>query len=66
MSTVQEIEAAIVNLPESEFWKIADRVMALREEAWDRQMDADAKSGKLDALFEQADRDFEAGRVTEL
>ena len=66
MSTVQEIETAIANLPEDEFWKLADRVMALREEAWDRQMDADAKSGKLDALFDQADRDFEAGRCTEL
>ncbi len=66
MSTVEEIEAAIVSLPKDEFWKLTDRLIALREDAWDRQIDADAKSGKLDRLFEQADRDFEAGRCTEL
>lgn len=66
MSTVQEIEAAIAGLPRDEFWKLTDRLIALREEAWDRQIEADAKSGKLGKLFEQADADFEAGRCKEL
>jgi predicted unusual protein kinase regulating ubiquinone biosynthesis (AarF/ABC1/UbiB family) len=66
MSTVKEIEAAIAQLPKDEFWKLTDRVIALREEEWDRQIEKDAKSGKLDKLFEQADHDFEAGRCKEL
>ncbi|HMJ05534.1 MAG TPA: hypothetical protein VK474_04700 [Chthoniobacterales bacterium] len=66
MSTVQEIEAAIAQLPKEEFWSLTDRVLALREDAWDRQIESDAVSGKLDKLFEQADRDFEAGRCQEL
>ena len=66
MSTVQDIETAIANLPKNEFWELTDRLIALREDAWDRQIEADAASGKLDRLFEQADRDFEAGRCTEL
>jgi len=66
MSMVIEIEAAIAQLPKAEFWKLTDRVVALHEDAWDRQIAADAESGKLDKLFEQADRDFEAGRCTEL
>lgn len=66
MSTVQEIEAAIEKLPKKEFWELTDRLMAKREDEWDRRIEADANSGKLDALFEQADRDFEAGRCKEL
>jgi hypothetical protein len=66
MSTVTEIEAAIAHLPKDEFWKLTDRLIALREEAWDRQIEKDAESGKLDKLFDQADRDFEAGRCKEL
>ena len=66
MSTVQEIETAITQLPKDQFWKLTDRLIALREDEWDRQIEADAKSGKLDKLFEQADGDFEAGRCKEL
>ena len=66
MSTVEEIETAIRQLPKDQFWKLTDRLIALREDEWDRQIEADAKSGKLDKLFEQADRDFEAGRCKEL
>lgn len=40
--------------------------MALREEAWDRQIATDVPSGKLDPLFDQAGRDFEAGRCKEV
>lgn len=66
MSTVQEIAAAIEKLPKKDFWELTDRLVAMREEAWDRQIEDDAKAGKLDRLYEQADRDFEAGRCKEL
>ena len=66
MSTVEEIETAITQLSKDQFWKLTDRLIALREDEWDRQIEADAKPGKLDKLFEQADRDFEAGRCKEL
>jgi hypothetical protein len=66
MSTVEEIEAAIRQLPKAEFWRLTDRLIALREEEWDREIEADAKAGRLDRWFEQADRDFEAGRCREL
>jgi hypothetical protein len=66
MSTVEEIEAAIEKLPRDAFWSLTDRLIALREEAWDRQIEADVSSGQLDRVFEQADRDFEAGRCKEL
>ncbi len=35
-------------------------------EAWDRQFHGDALSGKLDALADQALKDFSEGRSTDL
>jgi len=66
MSTIEEIETAITQLPKDQFWKLTERLIALREDEWDRQIEADAKSGKLDKVFEQADRDFQAGGCKEL
>lgn len=62
MSSVTEIESAIRGLPEEEFWKLADWFDELRSEAWDRQMEADAASGRLDFLFEEAARERSAGK----
>lgn len=42
------------------------RWLAEFDDDWDRQIEADAASGKLDELFAEADRDFEAGRCTPL
>lgn len=66
MSTVEEIEAAIAQLPEEAFWSLTDRLIALREEAWDRQIEADARAGKLDKLWAKAEEDIGAGRVMPL
>ncbi len=46
MSQVEEIEAAIERLSTEDYKRIAE---------WDRQMDADSASGKLDLIFDQAD-----------
>jgi hypothetical protein len=56
VSAVEEIETALAQLPKDQFWKLTERLIALREDEWDFQIEADAKSGKLDKLFEQADR----------
>ncbi len=66
MSTVKEIETAIAQLPKEEFWQLTDRLIAMRDDAWDRQIEQDAKSGKLDPLWERAKADIEAGRVMPL
>jgi hypothetical protein len=62
MSTVDEIEAAIAKLPRDDFWKLTDRLISLRDEEWDRQMEEDAKpGGPLDRLAEEASREHRAG-----
>lgn len=60
MSSVKEIESAIRDLSSEEFWKLADWFDDLRSQAWDRQMDEDARAGKLDFLFDEAEREREA------
>jgi hypothetical protein len=53
MSTVVEIENAIRQLPKTEFWKLAEWFDHEKTVSWEDQMDADAKAGKLDFLFEE-------------
>ena len=60
MSSVVEIESAIRELPESEFWKLSTWFDNLRSNAWDARIESDSKSGKLDFLFEEAETEREA------
>lgn len=55
MDRVQEIEAAIDNLSPDEFERIAHWFRERDQAIWDRQLDADAGSHKLDFLFDEAD-----------
>ncbi|MEI9961142.1 MAG: hypothetical protein WDM76_08480 [Limisphaerales bacterium] len=66
MSTVAEIESAIKNLKPQEIYKVGDLVDELREDLWDKQIEADAKAGKLDKLMEAAKQDYLAGRCKPL
>jgi hypothetical protein len=51
MSTVQEIESAIDRLPQADLLALVDRIRGRHSEAWDRQIEADAQNGRLDALY---------------
>ena len=66
MSTVVEIKSAIKKLKPKELRSIGDLVDELREELWDRQIDADAKAGRLDKLADKALADYRAGRCKPL
>ena len=54
MTTADEIKQAVLRLPESEYGKIMDWLHELAEDAWDRQIEEDAKAGKLDFLAAEA------------
>jgi hypothetical protein len=62
MSTVAEIKSAIRKLKPQEIHKVGHLVDELREKLWDKEIEADAKAGKLDKLMEEARQDFLAGR----
>ncbi len=66
MTTLLEIEAAIKQLPESDVRQLAAWLQTYLDEAWDRQIEEDLTSGKLDNLIAQAEADIAANNVRDL
>lgn len=64
MDTVEEIKRAIQTLTEEQRRELEVWWHPAYDE-WDLQMDSDAKAGKLDALSEQALKDFRTGNCAE-
>jgi hypothetical protein len=61
--SLAEIEQAVKELPPHELTALASLVVKLDNEAWDKQIENDAASGKLDSLFEEADRERASGTL---
>ena len=66
MSKVEAIESEIKALSPAEFAELREWMLKEDAEAWDRQFERDAASGKLDDLFRQADADHRAGKSREI
>jgi hypothetical protein len=64
MSSIQEIEEAIANLPREDFLRLRDRIQQRFEDEWDREFEGDVVSGRLEQLGEQALSEHRAGRST--
>ena len=54
MLTVEEIQQAIVSLSAAEYAELMKWLDELEEDPWDRQIEEDAKAGRLDFLKEKA------------
>ena len=48
------------------FDKEFEELVEAREQAWDRQIEADAEAGKLDQLAEEELRDYREGKCIRL
>jgi hypothetical protein len=66
MKTVSEIEAAVSSLPVPELRRFRAWFAEFDAEAWDRQFEDDVTAGRLDALADEAIRDFREGRCRDL
>ncbi|MGP1387899.1 MAG: hypothetical protein ACTS2F_30460 [Thainema sp.] len=66
MSNLEQIEAAILSLPSSEFEQLRHWFFDLDYERWDEQLEQDIADGKLDALAQEAIAEFKAGHCQEL
>ena len=64
--SVQEIEEKIGRLSECDLVAFAKWFEEFMADQWDRQIEADALAGKLDAAAARADEQFEAGLCTAL
>jgi len=63
--TVHDLKKAIIELTLQERLELLQWLVAYEEDDWDRQMAEDAKAGRLDFLFEEAEREAERGEARE-
>jgi len=66
MSRVEEIQLAIESLPQEEYRRLRDWFIERDWKEWDKEIEADSKSGKLDFLIKEALEDKAKGKLKEL
>ena len=66
MSTVAEIKQAISELPETDYVQLRRWFLDLDWEKWDRQIEEDAATGRLDFLASEVFEARENGTLQEL
>jgi hypothetical protein len=60
--TLEQLKDVVVHLSDKEF----EELVEAREQAWDRQIKADAEAGKLDQRAEEVRRDYREGKCIRL
>lgn len=66
MTKLEKIEQDIAALDPTDVRKLAAWLADFQADLWDRQIEEDAKAGRLDKLAEQALADHRAGRTKPL
>ena len=66
MGKIEKIEKDIEQLDDQSFAVFREWFLAHENARWDRQIEEDSKSGKLDSLVEEAVADHRAGKSTPL
>lgn len=64
--TLNQVKAAIAQLPPPELADLADWLEEFQADAWDRQIARDVKAGKSEAIFQRVDEQAEAGQCRAL
>jgi hypothetical protein len=66
VTNIQEIEQAIARLPREDFFELVRRLRERHAGEWDRQIEEDAEKGRLDRLWQQAEKEIEEGGLRPL
>lgn len=66
MSSVAALEAAVSQLPPDDLAEFRRWFAEFDAAAWDKQIETDAASGKLDTLAAEAVAEYQAGAAREL
>jgi hypothetical protein len=64
--TTTEIKTAVMNLNKTELSELLDWLEEYQESLWDKQIEEDVQSGKLDSLIEKAKKEFKEGKCCQL
>jgi len=62
MTRLETLEEEIKKLSPTEFSQLRDWLLEQDWELWDQQIERDSASGKLDALFDEAERAHVLGK----
>ena len=65
MSKLEQIETEISSLSAEELARFGRWFAEFDSDVWDRQIERDLASGKLDDLIAEAEKDLKAGRMRE-
>jgi hypothetical protein len=66
MGKLEQITKSVEALEGDDFKAFAEWFCELQADRWDRQIEADAKAGRLDRLVEEARREIAAGKTRPL
>jgi hypothetical protein len=66
VSTIKDIETAVKQLSRDELSAFRTWFFEFDAEAWDRQFEQDVRTGRLDRLADEALRELQEGRCTDL
>jgi len=66
MTRIEEIENAVASLPVEEYRQFREWFLERDWTQWDKQIEADSKSGKLDFLVKEALEEKNQGNLREL
>jgi hypothetical protein len=66
MATIQEIQAAVSQLPPEDLSAFREWFAEFDAKVWDHQFEQDVAVGRLDALAEEALKDLREGRCRDL
>ncbi|HEX3577646.1 MAG TPA: hypothetical protein VHY33_03705 [Thermoanaerobaculia bacterium] len=66
MTKIEQLERDVQTLSQQELASFRSWFAEYDWEAWDRQLDVDVASGKLDKFADEALLEFERGETTEL
>lgn len=66
MSKIEQIEREIQELTSEELAVFRKWFLEFDAVVWDRQIEEDARAGRLDTLADKAIKDFKSGRCSEL
>lgn len=66
MTRLEKIEQDIAALDPADVMKLADWLAEYRADLWDRQIEDDAKAGRLDKFIEEAKIELAAGKFRAL
>ena len=66
MNALEQLEQQVLQLSSEDLAKFQAWFLELDQQLWDKQIEADARAGKLDRLINEARAEFKAGKTREL